>query len=78
MIELPPQGSVGSGSYTVSNLDAKTVNVYKGKIFNEFKDEWKGTHAVIIMMDPLKKWTFDYAKREIDSAPEGIDILLVV
>ena len=30
-------------------LDATTVDVYKG------------THAVVVMIDPCKEWTFDYA-----------------
>lgn len=30
------------------------------------------------MMDPTKKWTFDYIKREIDKIPKNIYVLLLV
>jgi hypothetical protein len=41
-------------------------------------DIYKGTHAVIITMDPTKKWTFEYAQREIERVPSDIPIALVV
>lgn len=30
------------------------------------------------MVDPTKKWTFDYAAREIEKIPEHIYVLLLV
>jgi len=37
-----------------------------------------GANAVIVMVDPTRKWTFDYAKQEITKVPKGVDILLLV
>eukprot|EP01114_Cavostelium_apophysatum_P011566 TRINITY_DN2588_c0_g1_i3.p1 TRINITY_DN2588_c0_g1~~TRINITY_DN2588_c0_g1_i3.p1 ORF type:complete len:826 (-),score=292.03 TRINITY_DN2588_c0_g1_i3:742-3219(-) len=65
-ITLPvPSASNATGSFTVHKLDAQTVDVYKG------------AHAVIFMIDPTKKWTYEYAQREIENVPQGMDVLLV-
>lgn len=64
---MPANISKGtSGSFTIEKLDSTTVDVYKG------------AHALIVMMDPTKKWTYDFARKEIENAPQGIDIMLVV
>jgi len=47
-----PNSPTKTGSHTLS-LDAKTIDVFKG------------THAVILMVDPVKKWTWDYVVREV-------------
>lgn len=41
-------------------------------------DVYKGTHAAIVIFDPIKKWTFEYAQQEIDKIPDHIQILLLV
>lgn len=41
-------------------------------------DVYKGTHAVILVFDPIKKWTYEYAQQEIDQIPNNIQILLLV
>ena len=46
--------------------DAETINVLKG------------TNAVIFMMDPRKKWTFQYIQREVPLIPPEVDILIIV
>src|SRR5690348_13994457 len=63
---LPPAGPTTTGSFTVSRLDATTVDVYKG------------CNGVIVMVDPTKKWTFDYAQRVIGGVPKDLDVLLLV
>jgi hypothetical protein len=65
-VGLPAPGEATTGSFTVQRLDASTVDVYKG------------THAVIVMMDPTKKWTYEYAQREIGNIPKDVDVLLLV
>ena len=55
-----------TGSFTMKRLDASMIDVYKG------------TQGVIVMMDPTKKWTFEYAKKEIENIPTDIDVLLLV
>ncbi len=55
-----------SGKYTVAGLDAQTVDVYKG------------THGVLLLMDPTKKWTFDYVQRELQNIPNDLHVLLLV
>ena len=53
-------------SITVPALDATSVDVYKN------------TNVVIMIIDPTRKKTFDYAKKEIQNIPKGIDILLLI
>ena len=47
-------------------LDASTIDVMTG------------THAVIFMVDPTKKWTFDYVMREMNKIPSHVWVLIVV
>eukprot|EP00026_Physarum_polycephalum_P002232 Phypoly_transcript_02237.p1 GENE.Phypoly_transcript_02237~~Phypoly_transcript_02237.p1 ORF type:complete len:879 (+),score=264.71 Phypoly_transcript_02237:115-2751(+) len=55
-----------TGSFAVNSLDANTVDVLRG------------AHAVIIMVDPTKKWTWDYAQREVPKiAAENIYTLVL-
>ena len=68
-IALPAtsKGKNLSGTFKVEglSLDATAVDI------------WKGTNAAILMMDPVKKWTYEYAVATIEKVPEGIDLLLV-
>ena len=61
-----PMQSPTAGSHSVITRDAKTINVFRG------------AHAVVLMVDPQKKWTFDYAQRELPKIPSSISVLLVV
>lgn len=63
---MPNVDANTTGNFTVQRLDATTVDVYKG------------THGVIIMIDPTKKWTFEYAQREIEKVPKDVYVLLLV
>lgn len=40
-------------------------------------DVYQGTHAVIFMMDPVKKWTFEFIKKEFPNVPEKSFVLVV-
>jgi hypothetical protein len=51
---------------TVPPVDAETVNVYQN------------ASAVIIMVDPTRRRTFDYAVREISNVPDNLDIALLI
>ncbi|KAI9478784.1 MAG: P-loop containing nucleoside triphosphate hydrolase protein [Benjaminiella poitrasii] len=46
-------------------LDATTVNVYRN------------THAIILMFDISKPWTFDYVNKELDNVPGTMSILVL-
>jgi GTPase SAR1 family protein len=61
----PPSGKVGEGSHTFGELDARTIDVYKG------------THAVVFLFDPSKKWTWEYIEKEAPNVPENIPICLL-
>lgn len=41
-------------------------------------EAYRGAHAVVMLLDPTKKWTFDYVLREAPKIPAGISILLLV
>lgn len=45
--------------------DATTIDIYKG------------AHAVIFMVDPTRKWTFDYVQTNIEFIPDGIDCVIL-
>ncbi len=45
---------------------AETVNVYKD------------ANAVLFLMDPRKKWTFDYVEREMPNVPPHTFVLILV
>lgn len=62
----PDNRVLKEGAFTFHALDASVIDVYKG------------AHALIIMIDPVKKSTWAYAKSEIAKAPKDLDILLVV
>ncbi len=55
----------GRGGVTLSALDARSVNIYRG------------AHAVIMLVDPTKKWTFEYAQRELARMPRTVSVLLL-
>ena len=59
---VSPNGAAGVNV----RLDAETIDVMKG------------THAVIFMVDPTKKWTFDYVRREMPKVPPNVWVLIVV
>jgi len=66
--EPPPKapGANAQGSFAVDKLDAETVDVYKN------------CHAVLFLMDPRKKWTFDYIERELPNVPKNTFVLILV
>eukprot|EP01119_Soliformovum_irregulare_P010279 TRINITY_DN251_c0_g2_i7.p1 TRINITY_DN251_c0_g2~~TRINITY_DN251_c0_g2_i7.p1 ORF type:complete len:783 (+),score=351.78 TRINITY_DN251_c0_g2_i7:58-2349(+) len=57
--------SASGGSFTLG-LDSSNVRIYQG------------THVVIMMVDPTKKWSYEYAKREIPKIPQNIFTLLIM
>ncbi len=57
--------AAGSGG-AAPILDATMVDVYKG------------TNAVILLVDPGRKQTFEYAARELPRIPKELDVLLLV
>ncbi|EGG21573.1 Rab GTPase domain-containing protein [Cavenderia fasciculata] len=54
-----------SGSFKFSSLDAQTVDVMKN------------VHAVIFMVNPHKRWTFQYVEKELHKVPEESFVLIV-
>lgn len=65
LVTLPPP-TTQQGSFSVDFLDANTVDVLKG------------AHAVIVMLDPTKKWTWDYAQKELAKLPKDMYALVLV
>jgi len=47
------------------SLDASTIDVYKK------------SNAVLMIMDPTRKWTFEYVQNEIKKVPTGCQVLLM-
>eukprot|EP00466_Bigelowiella_natans_P000666 jgi/Bigna1/66577/fgenesh1_pg.1_\ len=63
---LVAQGKLSSDALPKTIVaDASTVDVYKG------------CHAILMLMDPTRKWTFDYVKEELKKTPQGCQILLM-
>ena len=53
------------GEALPSNLavaDATTVDVYKN------------CHAVLLLVDPTRKWTFEYAQKEVKKIPDNVQV----
>jgi hypothetical protein len=44
----------------------------------ETVDVYKNCHAVLFLMDPRKKWTFDYIERELPNVPKNTFVLILV
>ncbi|MDP2438389.1 MAG: hypothetical protein Q8P67_21815 [archaeon] len=64
--ELARMGSVDLKSGGVARAaDARLINVYKN------------AHGVIICMDPIKEWTWEYVKREVQRIPKELHILVL-
>lgn len=53
------------GKSTMGHLDSSNVDVLRG------------THAVVLLFNPMKKWTWDYVKREIPKIPARIQVLIM-
>jgi hypothetical protein len=53
------------GSMTLGDLDAQNYDVYRG------------AHAVLLMYDPSKRWTFDMCKNLMGTIPLHLDVLLL-
>jgi hypothetical protein len=47
-------------------LDASGVDVYKG------------ANAVIMLVDPTRRWTLEYVQREIAKVPRNLNVLVLV
>mgnify|MGYP003948420289 CR=1 FL=1 len=47
-------------------LDASVIDVYKG------------AHAAVFLVDPSKRWTYEYAKRELAAAPEHVPTAILL
>ena len=64
---VPVAGKVmsPSGKSTMGQLDTSNVDVLRG------------THAVVLIFNPMKKWTWDYVKREIPKIPARIQVLIM-
>ena len=57
--------AASSGQHTFP-LDATVVDVYRG------------AHACVVLVDPSKRWTFEYAMRELEKVPLHIPTALVL
>lgn len=64
---VPVAGKQGSrkGSSTVSQVDTSVLDVYRG------------THAVVLLFNPLKKWTWEYVQKELSQIPPRIQTLVM-
>ena len=59
-----------------SSMNSKS-STFHANVDSSVLDIYKQTHAVIFMMDPVKKWTLDYIKRELPKVPQKTFILIV-
>ncbi|ABO98319.1 predicted protein, partial [Ostreococcus lucimarinus CCE9901] len=57
--------AAGSGAHTFP-LDATVMDVYRG------------AHACCVLVDPSKRWTFEYAMRELEKLPKHIPSALIM
>jgi hypothetical protein len=77
-------GTLPEGHQAVNRLDAQTINTLQGTIATSVCPScvtmfpFAGTHAVVMMVDPSKKWTFEYAQREMPKLPSHVTVLLLV
>ncbi|GAM25777.1 hypothetical protein SAMD00019534_089520, partial [Acytostelium subglobosum LB1] len=53
------------GSFKIHSLDAQTIDVMKN------------VSAVIFMVNPHKKWTFQYVERELAKIPADVYVMLI-
>jgi hypothetical protein len=58
-LTLARKGDAESGTHTFP-LDATVIDVYRN------------AHAVLFLIDPSKKWTYEYVRRELPLVPEHI------
>eukprot|EP01120_Amphizonella_sp_Union-15-10_P007191 TRINITY_DN2401_c0_g1_i2.p1 TRINITY_DN2401_c0_g1~~TRINITY_DN2401_c0_g1_i2.p1 ORF type:complete len:749 (-),score=191.47 TRINITY_DN2401_c0_g1_i2:14-2224(-) len=63
-VPMPNPGNDRTGSHT-SELDAQTIDVLKG------------AQAVVMVLDPIKRWTWDYVVREVPLIPKNIMVLIL-
>lgn len=62
---------VAAGTLKVTENDDKIVG-------EEDTAVMRGAHAIVFVVDPTKKWTFDYVIRELPKVPSGLSTLLLV
>mmetsp|Transcript_33254 Transcript_33254/g.63848 ORF Transcript_33254/g.63848 Transcript_33254/m.63848 type:complete len:684 (-) Transcript_33254:566-2617(-) len=60
------QGKLHQASHSIQPLDAQAVDVYRG------------ADAVIFMVDPSKRWTYDYVKRAMVNIPSRMPVAIVL
>jgi GTPase SAR1 family protein len=65
MVPVAGKSKSQQGGSTMGHLDTSVVDVLRG------------THAVVLMFNPMKKWTWEYVKRELDKIPNRIQVLIM-
>ena len=65
-LTLAAKASAASEGQHTFPLDATVVDVYRG------------AHACVVLVDPSKRWTFEYALRELEKVPLHIPTALVL
>ena len=64
-------------SLKIQNVQAIEQSVVDLALDAELVDVYKGTHAVVFMLDITKMWTFEYLKREMPKVPPKVPIMVM-
>ena len=61
-----------------SDLPSLLLNTSAGKFDATSVDLYRAANAVIIIVDPTRRWTLEYVEQMISTIPENISILILV
>lgn len=78
VVDKAPKRTVSESLTLAKKVDAAESGRHTFPLDATVVDVYQGAHACCVMVDPSKRWTFDYAMRELEKLPKHIPSAMVL
>lgn len=78
VVDRAPKRSVSENLTLAKKANAANEGAHTFPLDATVVDVYRGAHACAVLVDPSKRWTFDYAMRTLDELPKHIPSALIL
>lgn len=78
VVDRAPKRNVSENLTLAKKANAATEGAHTFPLDATMVDVYRGAHACAVLVDPSKKWTFEYAMRTLEELPKHIPSALIL
>lgn len=78
VVDRAPKRNVSENLTLAKNANAAAEGSHTFPLDATMVDVYRGTHACAVLVDPSKRWTFEYAMRTLEDVPKHIPSVLIL